>query len=152
MLNLKAYIGWIQEHCTTVDTCSEGDVGCVDIHVRDTTMCVSSAQTTLQRHIRGLMQSRKIGGRVLSIDGRSFSSVQARLLATALATALQPSIPMRRVTDHVRAFRVQRLSRSLGGDALSQRIRKPSKQNLQQYSPSHSVSFLDGQAPLEHLV
>ena len=97
------------------------------------------------QHIGCLM--RKIGGRVFSIDGRNFSSVQARLtafarshLATALATALQPSIPMRRVTGLVRAFRERRLSLCLG-DALSQRIWEGSKQNLRQDSPSQFRIF-----------
>ena len=39
-----------------------------------------------------------------------------------------------------------------GGPRPLQRIRGSSKQNLRQWSPSHSASLLDGQAPWEHHV
>ena len=55
------------------------------------------APTALQRHIKGLVRSRKIGGPVHSFQGQNFSSMQARLAAFArspLATALRPNVPV----------------------------------------------------------
>ena len=81
--------GWATEtHSLLEDT----HVSCVRAPVFQ-----AAAQTATLRHVRALSRSRKIGGLVLSIDGQSFSSVQARLAAFArslLPAALHSSVPV----------------------------------------------------------
>ena len=55
------------------------------------------AQTALQRHVRGLLRSRRIGGFVLSIDGQT-KKMQARL--AAFARSLLAAAPAQRPRDH----------------------------------------------------
>ena len=120
------------------------------------------------------MQSGKIGGSVLSIDGRNFSSVHG-WLRSLLPTALRPNIPVileltnfsENLREHEFGHWLRRRDVQLTICALwaycvprpvpvvmlgPQRVREPSKQDLRQRSPSHSASLLDGQAPLEHIV
>ena len=142
-------------------------VSCVRVPVAGVSDAGSNKSAAPQRHIGGPMQSRKIGGLVLSNDGRNFSSVQARLLSgdslpdhraheflkgpvgTQVWVLTSPS---RRANDHLSAVHVRRPSPCPCGDARSQRIREPSKHDPRHWSPSHSASLLDGQAPLEHHV
>ena len=53
----------------------------------------------LQRHVRGLLRSRRIGGLVLSIDGHNFSNVQVRLAVFA-HSLLAAALPAQRPRDH----------------------------------------------------
>ena len=139
--------------------------------------CQTLAQTALQRHIRGLMQSRKIGRVVFTIDGRNFSGVQARLAALArslLATALRPIIPVvieltnfsENLREHEFGYWLNRpevrlTTYALGaynGLALSCLCCSAStyhgifQTKPWTAAPSHPASLLDRQAPLERHV
>ena len=95
------------------------------------------AQTALQRHVRGLFWSRRIGGLVLSIGGQNFSSAQARLTAFArsLLAALRPS--------------AHGGPRHVSWAPTFQEILQTKPATVE---PSHPASLLDRQAPVEHHV
>ena len=105
------------------------------------------AQTALQRHVRGLLRLRRIGGFVLFID-KEF------LQPTSTASSFWPSVlrDYRARRQHEFGYWLHRQDVQLttcplcacggprlvlGGVARPQRVRESSKQSLQQCSPSH---------------
>ena len=134
------------------------------------------AQTVLERHVRGLIRSRKNGSPVLSIHLQNFPSVQARLAACARSCWQRPppqrprdhrahefirepagtrvwvlTSPARRTADYLRALRVRR-PRPLLVVMLSFNTFGNLPSKACDGGPSHLASLHDRQVPLEHRV